>query len=60
MNIALLCIVAGACQHAPDVIPDRLNGIVDRDLRYINIKHNPEAYRGKLMLVGGKGESGPY
>ena len=42
-SLALLCIVADACQHTPDVIPDRLKGVVDRDLLYIDIKHNPEA-----------------
>jgi outer membrane lipoprotein len=28
--------------------------MVDRDLRYAEIKHNPESYKGKLMLVGGQ------
>src|SRR5574337_1165580 len=60
LSLALLCIVADACQRTPDVIPDRLKGVVDRDLLHIDIKHNPEAYRGKLMLTGGKGERGPY
>lgn len=53
LSVALLCIVAGACQRT-DVIPKQLEGRVDRDLRYTDIKHNPEAYRGKLMLAGGK------
>ncbi len=51
-SIVLLCLVAGACQR--DVIPERLEGRVDKDLRYSDIKNNPEAYRGKLMLAGGK------
>jgi len=37
-----------------DVIPDHLEGKVDRDLRYVQVKDNPEMYRGKLMLAGGK------
>jgi outer membrane lipoprotein len=53
VSIVLLCIVAAACQHT-DVIPDRLEGRVDRDLRYSDIKSNPEVFRGKLMLAGGK------
>ncbi len=52
LSIALLCLVASACQK--DVIPDRLEGRVDRDLRYSDIKNNAETYRGKLMLAGGK------
>lgn len=52
VSIVLLCCAAGACQR--DVIPDRLEGRVDKDLRYSDIKNNPEAYRGKLMLAGGK------
>ena len=37
-----------------DVIPERLEGKVDRDLRYVQVKENPDMYRGKLMLAGGK------
>lgn len=53
LSIALLCLVASACQ-SQEVIPDRLEGRVDKDLRYSDIKNNPEAHRGKLMLAGGK------
>jgi outer membrane lipoprotein len=53
LSLVLLCLVAGAC-HRADVVPDRLEGRVDKDLRYSDIKNNPEAYRGKLMLAGGK------
>ena len=53
VSIVLLCLVAAACQRT-DVIPERLEGRVDKDLRYSDIKDNPEAYRGKLMLAGGK------
>lgn len=54
LSIALVCLVASACQRTMDVIPDRLEGRVDRDLRYADIKDHPETYRGKLMLTGGK------
>jgi outer membrane lipoprotein len=40
--------------HRYDVIPERLEGHVDRNLRYVQVKENPEMYRGKLMLAGGK------
>lgn len=52
--IALLCLVAGACQSTTDVIPNQLEGRVDRHLRYVDIKDHPETYRGKLMLAGGR------
>ncbi|HWF61236.1 MAG TPA: Slp family lipoprotein [Nitrospira sp.] len=54
LSVALLCLVASACQRTSDVIPDRLEGRVDRHLRYADIKDHPEAYRGKLMLAGGR------
>src|SRR5690349_4063428 len=53
LSFALLCLVTGACQRT-DVIPDRLEGRVDRGLRYSDIKGHPDDYRGKLMLAGGK------
>ncbi|NGZ04712.1 MAG: hypothetical protein CV090_16850 [Nitrospira sp. WS238] len=51
MSVGLLFI--NGCNRA-DVIPDRLEGKVDRDLRYSDIKNNPQAKKGKLMLAGGK------
>jgi outer membrane lipoprotein len=48
-----LFLLAGGCSRQ-DVIPERLESQVDRDLRYVQIKDNPDAYRGKLMLAGGK------
>lgn len=48
-----LLLFAGGCSRQ-DVIPERLKGQVDRDLRYAQVKENPDSYRGKLMLVGGK------
>jgi outer membrane lipoprotein len=53
MRIVLLCLAVGACQRT-DVIPERLEGRVDKDLRYSDIKGHPDDYRGKLMLAGGK------
>jgi outer membrane lipoprotein len=55
---ALLAIIpfvlfAGGCSKQ-DVIPERLEGQVDKDLRYVQVKDNPDSYRGKLMLAGGK------
>jgi len=52
LNVLLLLVTA-AC-HRADVIPERLEGQVDRELRYVEVKNDPEAYRGKLMLAGGK------
>lgn len=59
MNLLLIAtmssvvLFAGGC-HRTDVIPERLEGKVDRDLRYVDIKGNPQAHRGKLMLAGGR------
>jgi len=51
--LSLLALSATAC-HRQDVIPQGLEGKVDRHLRYVEVKSNPDAYRGKLMLAGGK------
>lgn len=53
LSMILLCLIAVACQRT-DVIPERLEGRVDRDLRYSDIKDHAETYRGKLMLAGGR------
>ncbi|OQW32313.1 MAG: hypothetical protein A4E19_20005 [Nitrospira sp. SG-bin1] len=51
--MSVLVLFAGGCNR-PDVIPERLEGKVDRDLRYADIKHAPQTHKGKLMLAGGK------
>ncbi|CUS39656.1 Slp family lipoprotein [Candidatus Nitrospira nitrificans] len=59
MNVSIVTMMSMAflfvngCNRA-DVIPERLEGKVDRDLRYSDIKSNPPAHKGKLMLAGGK------
>jgi len=57
-RIAMLVVIpflvfAGGCSKT-EVIPERLEGQVDRDLRYMQIKDNPDSYRGKLIVTGGK------
>jgi outer membrane lipoprotein len=47
-------LLLGGCSDRQEVIPERLEGQVNRDLRYIEVKENPDVYRGKLMLAGGK------
>jgi outer membrane lipoprotein len=54
MTLAVIPLLFLVGCDRPDVIPERLEGKVDRDLRYVQVKDNPEMYRGKLMLVGGK------
>jgi outer membrane lipoprotein len=51
--IAALALVMTGCARQ-EVIPEKLEGKVDRDLRFVDVKQNPEAYRGQLVLVGGK------
>ena len=40
--------------NRPDIVPEHLEGKVDRDLRYAQVKDNPDMFRGQLMLAGGK------
>ncbi|HEU4685362.1 MAG TPA: Slp family lipoprotein [Nitrospira sp.] len=51
--LAMPILLTAACQRET-VVPDDLKAQVDRDLRYVEVKDNPEAYRGKVMLAGGK------
>lgn len=51
--IVTMVLLGGGC-HRTEIIPERLEGKVDRDLRYADIKDNPQAYQGKLMLAGGQ------
>ena len=51
--IAALALATTACARQ-EVIPEKLEGKVDRDLRFVEVKQNPEAHRGKLVLAGGK------
>ncbi len=51
--IVTMVLLGGGC-HRTQIIPERLEGKVDRDLRYADIKDNPQAYQGKLMLAGGQ------
>ncbi len=59
MNVMMIVVLAslvllGSGCNRKDVIPERLEGKVDRDLRYADIKHDSLAHKGKLMLAGGK------
>lgn len=47
-------LLLGGCNRQEMNIPDRLEGQVDRDLRYVQVKQDPDAYRGKLVLAGGE------
>ncbi len=51
LAVPMLCNVG--CQRQT-VVPEQLKGQVDRDLRYVEVKGDPGAYKGKLMLAGGK------
>lgn len=51
--MSVLVLFIGGCNRT-NVIPERLEGKVDRDLRYSDIKNNLQAHKGKLMLAGGK------
>ncbi len=55
MGLAVIpsLVVAGACTRT-DVVPEHLEGHVDRDVRYIDLKRDPHAHQGKLVLTGGK------
>jgi outer membrane lipoprotein len=47
-------LLVGGCNRQEMKIPERLEGQVDRHLRYVQVKENPDTYRGKLMLAGGE------
>lgn len=51
--IAVVILSMGACARK-EVIPERLTGNVNRDFDLVEARHNPEAYLGTLVLVGGE------
>jgi outer membrane lipoprotein len=44
--------VSGCNQH--HVIPEHLEKQVNKNVSFIQIQNDPEAYRGKLVIIGGK------
>jgi outer membrane lipoprotein len=48
-----MVLLAGGCARK-DIVPERLEGKVDRDLRYSDLKNDPNAQKGKLVLAGGR------
>lgn len=53
--LALLCLlmVTGGCSRY-HVIPEHLEGQVNQQLSFKQIRENPEAYKGELVAVGGE------
>jgi outer membrane lipoprotein len=53
--LSLLCFVifASGCSRY-QVIPDHLEGQVNQQLPFKEIRDNPEAYKGELVVVGGE------
>lgn len=49
-----LVLLFNGCTNRPKVVPEQLEGKVDRNLRFATIKPNPESYKGTLMLLGGQ------
>jgi outer membrane lipoprotein len=52
--IALLGIVYLVYGCGPQVIPKELEGKVDRNVSYLQLKESPEKYIGRLVVLGGE------
>lgn len=50
--LCLAVIFAGCSQY--NVVPDRLEDQVNHTLKFEQIRENPDAYKGKLVVVGGE------
>lgn len=50
--LGLALLFAGCARYA--VIPEHLENQVNHKLRFAEIKDNPEAYQGEIMVVGGE------
>ena len=50
---AMMLVLATACT-AYQVIPSHLKDRIDKDLSFERIQKNPEAYRGRTVILGGK------
>jgi outer membrane lipoprotein len=53
LTLVPMLLFIGACSQQ-DIIPEHLEGRVDQDLRFTEVKENPDAYQGKLVLAGGQ------
>jgi len=50
--LGLLTLVMGCASY--DVIPDHLEGQVNQQLTFVDVRDNPERYKGEIMVVGGE------
>jgi outer membrane lipoprotein len=51
--LTVLALLAGtAC--GPKVIPKELEGQVDRNVSFLQLKQSPESYKGRLVVFGGE------
>jgi outer membrane lipoprotein len=46
--------VAGGCASSPVVVPETLQKHIDSDLNFPQLQKNPEAYTGKMLVLGGE------
>lgn len=54
LSIMVVFLLTAAACSRQELIPERLESQVNRDLRFAEVKESPDLYRGKLILVGGK------
>ncbi|MER3423049.1 MAG: hypothetical protein C4293_07275 [Nitrospiraceae bacterium] len=54
LTLLLILLVPLAACTRYNVVPEQLEGRVDRDLRYEQVKESPSTYVGKMILVGGE------
>ena len=53
-QLLLLTILLQACTFSPTNIPQVLESQIDKNLTFTSILQNPEAYTGKVILLGGE------
>jgi outer membrane lipoprotein len=54
LSIGSLTILLLLPACAPEVIPKHLEGQVDRNISFLQVKASPESYKGRLIVLGGE------
>ena len=54
LAFTLLGMLICVCSCAPEVIPKELEGQVDRKVSFLQLKESPEAYTGRMVVLGGE------
>lgn len=53
-SLALVLWIVAGCASSPDVVPESLESQIDKAVTFDQVIANPDAYRGKVVVIGGE------